>query len=216
MKHEKLNIFFEDNDSDKTSIKECLATYDKPIYQDKVCFDLGANIGAFTAIALNGGAKNVIAVECEERNFSMLQKSFEGNDRVILIKGAISNQDGLISVMMNKSKRQFLSAKTSEAKPGGQYKPVETEVKAYDLFKLIEKYKPDIIKMDVEGSEFVCFQGEFSIDPCVKEMLMEIHINKKNTIDKLNRLFEQFNVVEKIENVYFNTVNGYNIYFKRD
>ena len=57
---------------DRGMINESLDNYYKSNidYTDKVCLDLGANVGAFTQIALDLGAKQVTSEECDRRNFS--------------------------------------------------------------------------------------------------------------------------------------------------
>lgn len=211
----KLSIYYEDI-SDEISIKDCLFNYNKDIYKNKICLDLGANIGGFVSIALKNGAKQVICVECDSRNFELLSKNFQSNENVILIKGAVSNKNGSVKVYKNsRSKRKHLSAKTSDCTINGRYSEIET-TDSYNIYELIEKYKPDIIKIDIEGSEFVCFENkEIKIDQCVKEILMEIHYTKNNKIDFLQHILDQFKLINKVDVVYFNSINGCNIYLKR-
>jgi len=214
MFNEKLKLYYEDN-SDKISINDCLVNYVKPIYKDSICLDLGANIGGFAAIALSKGAKKIICVECDERNFNLLSHNFKNIDLVETIRAAVSNKNGIVKVLKNNSKRRHISAKTSELHTNSRYKVICDAI-ALNIDELIEKHQPNILKVDIEGSEFICFEDtNKKINKCVQYMFLEIHFSKKNTLDKLQHILDQFEILEKIDSIYFNTLNGCNLFLRR-
>lgn len=92
--NKKIGLYYEYIDSsDKKSINECIKNYTNVDYSGKTCLDIGANIGGFSIIALNGGAKKIISVECDERNFELLSYNLKDKNAK-LIHGAVSDKNG--------------------------------------------------------------------------------------------------------------------------
>jgi len=216
--NKNIGLYYDPKDiSDKIAIKECIKNYSDLDYTNKTCLDIGANIGGFSVLALNGGAEKVISVECDERNFELLSYNLKEKN-VELIYGAASNKDGEVSVLKKtNSKRKNISVKTSEAMYRKNSSYVEVcKVKSYDIYGLIDKYKPDVFKVDIEGAEFLCFEDvNKKINSCVKEMLIEIHITKINTLNKLQHILDQFDELDIDEHISFNRVISLDVYLKR-
>lgn len=59
-------------------------------------------------------------------------------------------------------------------------------VPALNFNDLIEKYKPDVVKMDVEGFEY--FILDKPIDPCVRVLAAEIHCMNIESMNRASRL----------------------------
>ena len=75
LKKEYLTFLNAELDVDKDMIVDCLKNYLIPEvdYTDKVCLDLGANVGGFSKIAIDHGAYMSFAVECNPRNVAKMQ-----------------------------------------------------------------------------------------------------------------------------------------------
>jgi len=216
-----LNIYYDEKDNgDKVAVKECKDNYKYIDFKDKVVLDLGANIGGFTKLALDNGCKKVIAVECLKRNFDMLKYNCS-DDRSFLLYGAVSNeQSETVDVYKSNSKRSNISVKTSDSitNRNSTYENVE-KVTAYNLYSLLDQYKPDILKIDVEGAEFFIFDEDKKINESVKEMFLEIHLTSKRRFNQLIHVIEQFD-----EHIFNHStwgakencsVTGYDCRFKR-
>lgn len=122
---------------------------------------------------------------------------------------------GIISIFKNNSKQKNISVKTEDSPKNSSYKEV-CKVQSYNIYKLIDEYLPDVLKIDIEGSEFICFKDKNEkINECVKEIFIEIHVTKNNNIDSLQHILDQFEEVQIKENIAFNRVYAYDVYLKR-
>lgn len=162
-----------------------------PLFQLKlmkgnVVLDIGANIGAFAYRALKAGASQVICFEPDPDNIEVFNK--QKLENVKLVKGAISQNKGTAQLYRNGGKNKGMH---SLQKINGR----ETvTVKTYPFIGAIERYSPDLIKIDIEGGEF-----EFDLSHIpegVKGIAIEIHLNHKGNrelaVDLINQLKKQF------------------------
>lgn len=135
-----------------------------------VILDIGANIGSFSRLAVAQGAK-VISVEPEPKSFSLLCKNSPNSHH---IRAAVtSTPKGVIPFYLNRGKGAG-SHSTTEFR--GR---LEIQVKTISLGFLLNKYKPNKLKCDTEGSEYDLFLP-CKLPPFVKELIMEIHLTKKS------------------------------------
>jgi FkbM family methyltransferase len=120
--------------------------------------DCGTNLGTFTRLALNQGAKLVVAIEPTPELTRCLQKTFEqeiSTGRVIVVEKGL----------WNKEERLFLTTSedcwnnTIRAKDEGQ-KGVWVSLTTID--KIVEELclpTVSFIKMDIEGAEIKALEG---------------------------------------------------------
>jgi len=144
--------------------------------------DAGANVGFFTWLAKERGAKRVYSIEPDIQANFYLEKNFRNDPAIILIKKALtSNLEGTnFYYCLNGTVAN--STTTSE---------VHTYVKDYvptinlDMILNIEE-KINLIKLDIEGSEFEVFEHlqphQFSK---VNQFFIEFHRNSIPIKDKL-------------------------------
>lgn len=127
-----------------------------------LCFDIGANRGDWTKAALAKGYK-VIAIE-PGKIFNQLVKNFIYNPDVIPLKFAVSSSDDMniefyecVEDGLSTINKDWLTA------DGMPYKGKEfytSSANTITLDTLAAKYGvPDLIKLDVEGSEWHVFKG---------------------------------------------------------
>ena len=162
---------------DNGMINESIDNYYKPQidYTNKVCLDLGSNVGAFTQIALDLGAKHVTAVECDRRNFSKLEESFKGDTSVNLIEAAVTGTHAeKLKLYKSSAKNKHCSTTIYGKSRYSEY----DEVDNVHISTLLEKYKPQIIKIDIEGAEYTLMDEILDYFPEV--LFIELHGTGKN------------------------------------
>ena len=184
-------------------------------YTDKVCLDLGANVGGFSKIAMDYGASKVIAVECDPRNFNMLAESFENSENVELIHGAVSGSDeDTVKIYKNNSQKNHCSTSIIKKK-NNQFKEYD-EVPNVKFNDLIEKYSPDIVKIDIEGAEYQIIEDVLAYYPDV--LFIELHAGTFDSIvrETVQRVVEKYpiNRVEPII-IFTDKLIGYDCFFKK-
>jgi FkbM family methyltransferase len=134
--------------------------------------DCGANIG-FVSIAAAKQFDSVFAVEAHPETYEMACKNIEvsGLENIELILGAVMNETGKVAFVSTPENSIGASARFKKRlKKEGYYK----EVLSISLEELILKYKPRVVKIDIEGSEYDCLDG-LEILPCVEAMQIEFH-----------------------------------------
>ena len=126
--------------------------------------DLGANAGLFTLLAAACGAR-VLAVEAQSGFAPEIERNLDRNglrDRVTVIVALIGAGRGVFS-----DPEDVLSGSHGCARP-----PV------LELGPLLDQHgfdRVDLLKIDIEGSEFALFQGEMSWLDRVRRIAMEVH-----------------------------------------
>lgn len=120
--------------------------------KDTVVYDIGANIGYHTT-AFASRAGHVFAFEPHPKTFQLLAKNTEHMDNVTLFNCAVSNFNG--------QSRCYDYDTEVEANYGAVSVDDEkglVEIKCMSL-NLADITLPDLIKIDVEGSELAVIQG---------------------------------------------------------
>ena len=184
-------------------------------YTDKVCLDLGANVGGFSKIAMDFGASKVIAVECDPRNYDMLENSFNDSDNVEVIHAAVSAlEDDTIKIYKNNSQKNHCSTSIIKKK-NNQFKEYD-EVPNVKFNDLIEKYSPDIVKIDIEGAEYQIIEDVLAYYPDV--LFIELHAGTFDSIvrETVQRVVDKYpnNRVEPII-IFTDKLIGYDCFFKK-
>ena len=122
-------------------------------------FDIGANIGYYTLIlaGLVGENGKVYAFEPDPENYRLLIKNIKANNynNIIPIQRAVSDKTGKIKLFLSEEHKGNHKIYDS----GEGRKSIEIESIALDEFTKENKVNPDIMKMDIEGSEPMAFLG---------------------------------------------------------
>ena len=138
---------------DKNMIVDCITNYMTPEidFTDKVCLDLGGNVGGFTKVAIDGGAKAVYTVECDIRNYEKMAESFADEPKANIIHAAVSDSTApSIRIYKGNSQQAHCSVSIMKRSKFTDY----DEVINIHISELLKKYQPDIIKIDIEGADF--------------------------------------------------------------
>ncbi len=162
--------------------------YFKSGKKDPVIIDCGGNIGmSVLYFKTLFPAARIICFEPDPRTFSFLKKNVEINDfkNVDLYNKAISGEEGTLPFFIEDF-RAGITSSLLRSRGGERSINVETLL----LSKLINKYKPDCIKIDTEGAE-AAILGEVVKANAIKDVgqwLIEYH----HKIEKNKSTFSQF------------------------
>jgi FkbM family methyltransferase len=133
--------------------------------------DGGANIGIGSRIfSQRWPNADIIAVELDPGNFSMLKRNCAGVPRITAEQGAIWDRDGWVDVM----------------DPGGgewAYRAVDSavgQVPAFTVNALLDRVRwnsVDLLKLDIEGAEERVLRNASTWLPRVHTLVIELHEN---------------------------------------
>jgi len=152
-----------------------------------VVIDAGASVGLFTRYMLRKGAKNVIAVEPDERSIKALNSNFYQEDRVKVYPYALSFKDG---------KTKFYQSKNplnSSLDSNWEEENTEVDVDLISLENLVKDFdKIDLLKLDIESAEYEVIDNTPDyIFNKVDRILLEFHREQgrlQGITDKLSKL----------------------------
>jgi FkbM family methyltransferase len=129
--------------------------FEKFVYPGAVIYDIGANVGYFSLLAaeLAGKKGTIYAIEPLPRNIEFIQRHISLNkiNNIQVIEAAVSDQIGEAYFDLGASTAMGHLAKTGKL-----------AVKSVTLDGLLEEGKilpPGIIKLDVEGAEYLALSG---------------------------------------------------------
>jgi FkbM family methyltransferase len=119
-------------------------------------FDGGASIGLFTRFMINKGAKEVIAVECDQRSVEALRANFYKHPQVKIVDKAISNIEGQME-MLWKEDNPLVNSLDSNSLEFYYENPDKKMVETTTLEQILRQHgwnSLDLLKLDIEGSEY--------------------------------------------------------------
>jgi FkbM family methyltransferase len=131
-----------------------------------LCFDIGANVGQYTADLLLAGARRVVAVEPQAKCLEQLNRKFERDRRVSVIPSAVGPAQGTITMHTSDASQigscaeEWLQAVKASGRFAGHDWTTAVEVPMTTLDKLIATHgRPAFCKIDVEGFELDVLRG---------------------------------------------------------
>ena len=137
-----------------------------------VILDIGACFGAFTAWAERLGAR-VIAIEPMEENYDLLCKNAP---EATCIRAAVVKKTPPVEVLLYLSNTKSMGSHTLKPTRGRR----SVHVPAVTLSGLLDKYKPNKLKVDCEGAEYELFL-DYHLPRFVRGIVLEYHLNKRWT-----------------------------------
>lgn len=193
----------------------------------KVVFDVGANIGLWTKYILTRNAKKVYCFEPNITAISNLKRNFNGNSNVVIDTNAISHENKQFTLYVS-DENSLISSFFNTNKGGNRNREYLVDAITFDdVFKKYNISDVDLIKIDIEGSEFEIFNNLTpNVYDKVKSFLIETHdfyfSDGEEKITKLISILEfngyqvykspqyKFIYASKIRKNYFIHKNGIN------
>lgn len=156
--HQKnVRVFFDGTHAELLMLEEIFfqQIYNLPIKSPRWIIDLGANIGLSALFfATKYPTSTIVAVEPDPNTFAVLQKNCQPFSNIILINAAVAKQKGAISFFRNEKHNASSLHRRSDA----DSEIVVTALTLRDIFEQNHIDVADIVKFDIEGAEFDCFQ----------------------------------------------------------
>lgn len=147
----------------------------KELKTNDTFWDVGANIGFYSLLAASYPEVNVIAFEPNPFTFKILQKNIEHNNRdnIRILNVALSESEG-----MAKFDTMAPHDTTGESHLTDEASNFTIEVTTRRGDKLIECEnipKPDVMKIDVEGAEYLVIKGMGNALSHCRLLFCEVH-----------------------------------------
>jgi FkbM family methyltransferase len=152
----------------------------------KTILDLGGNCGGFTKMAINAGASKVISLEPCPHNHQIL--CINAPEAINLNAAVTEGPSGKATFYYADSKR---SSSSSSIHPRRNSSDLKITVEAYNINELLEKYRPDIVKMDIEGKEYDILDAMEVIPKYVKQFAIEFHSFSKVSMKYPDKYFPE-------------------------
>ena len=137
--------------------------------------DLGANVGYVSECALQR-FKKVVSVEAHPDTFLRLKDRFKYEKRIVLIEGAVDENDGKEMFISSPKCSTCCSVRSKMRLSNPDY---YRKVKTISFASLLKKYRPTVIKADIEGSEHTVFRSAKINSEC-KMLIIEFHETRNN------------------------------------
>lgn len=153
-----------------TTEREMLSDMISRLHDDDIVYDIGANLGFYSAFASTLGSK-VYAFEPYRPNFDQLKRNVSYNDGdVEPFELALSDENGEIEFTAPTSMVGYGTGRIGE----GEW-TVETR-RGDDLIDELGLDLPDVVKIDVEGAEAAVAGGMWNaLDSC-RLLYVELHL----------------------------------------
>ena len=135
-------------------------TGDQEVKSGDIVLDCGANVGVFTRVALDRGARTVVAIEPAPENLESLRRNFPkeiADGRVIVYPKGVWDKDDVLTLRRdpaNTAADSFVILK--DKNESSLQVPLTTIDKLVAELKLA---RVDYIKMDIEGAETNALAG---------------------------------------------------------
>lgn len=122
------------------------------------CVDVGANIGLFTDLLVDRGAKKIISVEINQSAISTFNQLHDRNEQVTLIKQAVSDEIGQIEIFEDPN-NSLVSSHSQTHTQNLINKNVVDSTTLDRIFEMENIDNVNLLKIDIEGSEYKAFSG---------------------------------------------------------
>jgi FkbM family methyltransferase len=188
---------------DRDMIRDSLKHYSHfSLDKKSVVLDLGSNIGGFTRMANEKEVKQYIAVEPDPENMELTTvNSIDGSNNLYLLGVAsISESEHLTFFQSNAVRSKCSGTINSKSQTATRKNGTAYDVVNYNVYELLEKYKPTHVKCDIEGAEIDWLADCEGIFPdYIQELAFELH--GRAGIVELERYYD--NIIEHFEIVSF-------------
>ena len=179
------------NTRDKKIVNEILWSYAWMLPQGCNVLDIGGCFGGYSFLAHKQGAKKIYCFEPDINNYQMCLLNTANHNGTKCFNEALTSSDEkemdfYLSQGINKGTHSTIITRGRE----------RVKVKARNFEEVLDELKPEIIKMDCEGSEY-----DLLVKPLpdyVKKITIEIHLSRKewrgDKATKIIKLFDTWQV----------------------
>lgn len=172
--------------------------------KDSIVLDLGANIGSISQILYDKYNCRIYCFEPNEIAFKILKKKFIKEKKIKCYNYAISNKNGYSKLYLHvdykKNPTKLSTASSLLKNKENVNKSTFTRIKTVSIKNLLIKFqKIDLIKIDIEGSEYKILPEIIKKRHKIKKVICELHGvsgSKKNLF--LNNKYK--NLIETLKN----------------
>lgn len=178
------------------------------VQENDIVMDIGSNIGLFP-LSIVKKYKFCYVIEPDPLNFQDLKFNLKDQDNIIFINDAIDNKHGTAYMVGNESGTGIVTLEKNK-----------TLVTTRTFKNIIKNYKIDnidFLKLDSEGGEyFILTKENEDILKNINFISAEIHIRCEIRKFDKNDTLKMLNVLEKLYDVNYTSVDGINILNIRD
>ena len=196
IKVKNVRALIREETSDELVVNEVIKhnTYKKlNILPSDIVIDFGLNIGMFTISALKKGAAMVYSYEPEIDNFQLaecnIKLNYFGSNYILYNTAVVGNHDRLrpfsINIKKNKGMHSLIAKRGRKT----------ITVKCENINEILEKKKPTVIKMDIEGGEYECIKAIKNFNG-IREFILEFHHAHLNDIKTREKYKEIINILK--------------------
>lgn len=177
-------VWIREESMDKYVVNEVQASYRLLEVNEKdTILDVGANIGAFSKLACEQGAKLVVGYEPFPDNVKLAKKNAP---KAHIVEAAlISGKEKTITFYVNVRGINH-GAHSSVPTRGREMMSVPAE----NFAAVLKEVRPNKIKMDCEGAEYDLLVDK-PLPTFVKRIALELHLNKREYRETARYLHEQ-------------------------
>ena len=185
-------LIIRENTLDEYICNEIISSYGHLQFENNIIMDVGACFGAFTYYALLKDCKFIYSYEPVVENYELLVENTKEYDNIQCRNVALVKANQFENKILfypgsgkNKGIGSFVKYRGRE----------EIVVNSIDFYDELNRIKPDIIKMDIEGGEYSLISEP--LPSFVKEFVVELHLNRKiwRTVEA-KRIISYFNETE--------------------
>jgi len=194
----KSGLMLREGSTDHKTLVEIKREYTWMPVRGKKVLDIGGCFGGYSKHAVESGASEVWVFEPEPRNVETIVQNLQGKHGVTVFNCAVVHDDlEKIPFYISPSGKSYGNFSTSKYR--GR---TEIKVQTKRFSKILDEFKPEVIKMDCEGQEFDLLREP--LPDYVKYFTMEIHFNspaglKPTWLERTPQLIKQFDSWECVK-----------------
>lgn len=145
----------------------------------QTAIDVGANVGAYSALLAENIPGNIYAIEPSASSFAQLEKvAARYAKKIIPIKAALSDKNGTATLF---SRTELSEKATLDPSPDEDVSSMREEVRTCTVDELIREHtmtRVDFIKIDTEGHEQEVFSGMKETVANLKPKFIQFEFNR--------------------------------------
>ena len=159
-----------------------------PLCGNKVCFDVGANVGDYAQSLLDFGANAIVAFEPGKEAFEQLSSRLGRDPKLTLKNLAVGEKAGVVPFFIPTSSTLASRDCTITAIGADDFVEMTVNMVSLDDFVESEKVLPDFVKIDVEGFELEVILGMRKLVQTHPPKFIQFELNRHHLLRHQNLL----------------------------